>query len=85
MNRLDPDDWAEPISHIIYTPFGSRLLVTSESGYSFTVYSYNGDLNYMTSTDSGDIIYNDVDQNWYFRTVSPEYIIDISTLIVEPS
>ncbi len=82
---LDPLIWKEPILHIIYTPSGSKLYLEPEDGYGFTVYNSDGDEFYMEASFNWNIIYNDLDELWYFHSITPENEIDITTLVVEKS
>jgi len=81
---LDPEDWENPILHILYRPSGVRLILNPEDGYAFTVYNSNGDEFYMPSTRNWNIFYNDENGFWYFHSENDENIIDITTLVVEP-
>jgi prepilin-type N-terminal cleavage/methylation domain-containing protein len=80
---LDPDDWDEPILHIYYTPVSSRIYLTPEDGYSFTVYNFDGQEFYLNSDYNWGLVYNAVDDTYYFHSIDPSNVIDISTLVVE--
>ena len=80
---LEPDDWDHSINNIHYKPSGSKLLLRPADGYQFTVYNDANDEFYMTSAYNWNIIYNDLDGNWYFHTITSSNQINIDTLIVE--
>lgn len=79
---LEKEDWDQPIMHILYTPQGNLLKLEPEEGYSFTVYNSSGTEFYMSYRYKWNIYYNTTDKNWYFHSVEPENIIDISTLVI---
>lgn len=80
---LDPNDWANPIDHIIYTPNGSRISIRPEDGYVFKVIDRNGNERVLTNRHNWSIWYDMETKNWYFHRIAPGLEIDIETLIVE--
>ncbi|MCD4826367.1 MAG: prepilin-type N-terminal cleavage/methylation domain-containing protein [Acholeplasmataceae bacterium] len=80
---LDPEDWDGYILHINYRPSGSLLRLTLEPGYQFVFDTIAGTTITIRSSFNWSIIYNDLDSNWYYHSVTPENQIDIDTLIVE--
>lgn len=80
---LDPLDWVSPILHIYYTPSGSTLKIRPESGYEFLVYSNEDELIVLPSTRNYSLIYSDIDELWYYYSIAPENVIDITTLEVQ--
>jgi len=79
---LEPDDWDEPIQHIYYTPSGSTLKVKPEAGYEFVVYTPEDEMIVLKSTTNYSLIYSDLDELWYYYSISEENVIDITTLEV---
>ena len=82
---LDPEEWAEAIDHIYYKPGGSTLAIEPEDGYTFIVTDSDGDTRELSSTLNWNLIYNDLDGNWYYHYIDEDNIIDISTLQVVES
>ncbi len=82
---LNPEDWQDPVLHIHYRPSGQYLFLRPEDGFSFTVWNDDNEMFYMKSTYNWNIIYNHVDDTWYFHTVEENNIINIETLVVELS
>ena len=80
---LNPEDWEEPILHIIYQPSGYKLRIEPEDGYEFVVENFEGDVITIKSRLNWDIIYNDLDGLWYYKSIDDKYKIDISTLVVQ--
>ncbi len=80
---LDPENWDEAIMHIHYKPSGSSLFLRPEDGYGFTVYNFDNDEFSLDSTYNWNLIYSDIDGNWYFHSITESNIIDINTLVVE--
>ena len=79
---LDPEEWTEAIEHIYYKPGGSTLAIEPEDGYTFIVTDSDGNTRELSSTLNWNLIYNDLDGNWYYHTIDEDNIIDISTLQV---
>ena len=79
---LDPEEWGQPVNHILYEPSGSKLQLSPEDGYSFTVVDKDGKQQTITSDDNSSLIYDAKTDKWYYKTVSPKREIDISTLEV---
>ena len=82
---LNPEDWQDPVGHIVYKPSGKDLLITPEHGYTFLVNDYNGNLQIMPSTYNWNLVYNANTQYWYYHSINEENLIDIATLKIEPS
>jgi len=78
---LDPDDWQDPVNHMLYKPSGQKLMVTPEDGYEFKVELESGES--KTVWKGYNIIYDVEDKNWYYHFISLDNIIDIDTLRVE--
>ncbi len=82
---LNPEDWAEAVNHIYYKPSGNVLRLRPEKGYEFTIYNSDNEEFTMKGSYNWNLIYNDLDGNWYFHVMTPENIVDINTLVVELS
>lgn len=80
---LDPSDWDGPIDHICYMTAGSLIRIRPEEGYSFTFEFKSGAAGELKGSSNWDLIYNDKDKKWYFRSKDePAYEIKIETLSV---
>lgn len=79
---LDPNDWKDPVEHIIYKPGGSDLRIKPEDGYSFTVNSISGEEKILKASYNWDLVYNNVNKKWYYHSVAESNEIDINTLNV---
>ncbi|BCR35748.1 type II secretion system protein [Mariniplasma anaerobium] len=80
---LDPEDWDTFVLHILYKPSGSALRLDIEPGYQFVFETISGSTVVIRSTFNWSIIYNDLDEKWYYHSIDPDKEIDIDTLIVE--
>ena len=80
---LDPADWELPVDQIYYKPVGSRLEIRPEEGYDFLVEDMEGNEKVLTNRSNYNLIYNDLDGNWYYHSISEENIIDIDTLKIQ--
>lgn len=80
---LDPKEWAGYVLHIHYRPSGSKLLLEIEDGYQF-VFNKKDDTRYvLKSTLNWNLIYNVIDEKWYFHSIALSNEINIDTLVVE--
>jgi len=79
---IDPEEWETAITHFIYRPSGSQLLVTPEEGFTPTVETIFGEV--RTVYDNYNIIYDTITEKWYWHSIKPENEIDISTLQLVP-
>jgi type II secretory pathway pseudopilin PulG len=82
---LDPDDWSNPIGHIIYSPSGSNIYLRPEDGYQFVLENENGDIFILKSSYQWNLIYNTIEDQWYYHRPEEGNIVLFSTLIIEPS
>lgn len=82
---LDPDDWDDPVDHIYYTPSGSTIRLSPEDNYTMTIDTVEGDTKTLTASLNWDIIYNAIDDKWYFHSIDPNNEIIYDTLSVSPS
>ena len=80
---LDPEDWDTYVLHILYKPSGSTLRLDIEPGYQFVFETISGSTVVIRSNFNWSIIYNDLDEKWYYHSIDPLKEIDIDTLIVE--
>lgn len=80
---LDPEDWINPIGNIYYKPVGSRLQIRPAEGYQFIVLDIYGNTRYLTNRSNHNLIYNDIDKNWYIQSISAGNIIDIKTIKIQ--
>lgn len=80
---LDPKDWTEPIGNIYYKPVGSRLQIRPGEGYQFIVEDIYGNTRNLTNRSNHNLIYNDIDKNWYYQSISEGNIIDIGTMKIQ--
>lgn len=79
---LDPSDWGSPINHITYSPSGAELRVRPEDGYSFFYELKSGGVIELTGHSNWNLIYNNKDKKWYHRSIAPENVVKIETLIL---
>ncbi|NCB41863.1 MAG: prepilin-type N-terminal cleavage/methylation domain-containing protein [Clostridia bacterium] len=77
---LDPQDWNEPILHIIYTPSGSTVRIKPEDGYRFIVEDYVGATRVLTSSSNWNLLYDVKTETWYYHSISASNVIDINSL-----
>jgi prepilin-type N-terminal cleavage/methylation domain-containing protein len=81
---LNPADWINPVNHIYYKPGGSRIAIRPEEGYNFYVKNVNGTSLTLTNRSSWNLVYNNLDQKWYYHSINVNNEIDISTLEIKP-
>jgi len=77
---LDPADWINPVNHVYYKPGGSKIAIRPEEGYSFYVKNINGTSLTLTYNLNWNLVYSNLDQKWYYHSISANNEIDISTL-----
>ncbi len=81
---LDPDEWAGPVTNAYYRPRGSRLGVSPEAGYTFTVRDLHGSYRILTHQLQWSLWYDVVTNKWYYHSIAPENEIAIETLRINP-
>jgi prepilin-type N-terminal cleavage/methylation domain-containing protein len=81
---LNPADWINPINHVYYKPGGSKIAISPENGYSFYVNKIDGTPKILTYNLHWNLVYSNLDQKWYYHSISPNNEIDISTLEIKP-
>lgn len=81
---LNPADWINPVNHVYYKPGGSNIAIRPEEGYSFYVNKVDGTPKILTFKLSWNLVYSNLDQKWYYHSISPDNEIDISTLQIKP-
>lgn len=81
---LDPDEWSVPVANAYYRPRGSRLGVSPEPGFKFTVRDVNGNYRILTHQLQWSIWYDLITSKWYYHSIAPENEILIATLRIEP-
>lgn len=79
---LDPEEWSEPVLHIIYTPSGSTMRIKPEDGYRFLVEDYTGAIRTLTSSSNWNLIYDVTTETWYYHSIAESNVIDINSLQV---
>lgn len=77
---LDPDDWEYPILHLTYVPSGSTLRINIEYGYEAVFEKSTGEIYALPGTRNYAIIYNLLDEKWYYHIISEDHIIDFNTI-----
>jgi prepilin-type N-terminal cleavage/methylation domain-containing protein len=83
---LNPSDWGrtKPIEHITYTAGGAQVSIRPEEGYKISLVSAV-DPNktwVMTASLNWNITYDDKTKKWYYHTIDPANVVDISTMKV---
>jgi len=81
---LDPALYAAAIEHVYYKVGGSRVSVRPEAGYVMTVTDAFGKSRVLTDKLSWDLVYDATSGQWYYHTIDPSNLIDITTLTVTP-
>lgn len=81
---LNPEDWKSPINHIYYRPSGSKLFLEPEDGYQFILETVRGVTINLTSSLNYNLIYNTVDQKWYYHSIEAENEVIFETMSVTP-
>ncbi len=79
---LNPSDWQNAVSGIIYKPVGNRLNISPAPGYVFYVNDVKGLERTLTPEMSWNLVYSLKDSSWYFHSSNPGSEINISTLRV---
>jgi len=81
---LNPADWINPVNHVYYKPGGSKIAIRPEEGYNFYVKNINGTQLTLTNRSNWNLVYSNLDQKWYYHSISANNEIDISTLQIKP-
>lgn len=79
---LNSDDWDEPFEHIIYRPRGNSFSISPEKGYKMVVIGADGAKRVLKERYNWNLWYDFVTEEWYYRSISGENLIDIDTLEV---
>jgi len=83
---LNPDDWgrSKPIEHITYTAGGAQVNIRPEDGYKISLVSAVDPTKtwVMTASLNWNITYDDKTKKWYYHTIDPANVVDISTMKV---
>jgi len=82
---LDPAEYAAAIGNVYYKPVGSTLQAKPAAGYVMTVTGAGGQTLVLTSQLNWNLVYDSTSGQWYYHTIDPSNLIDISTLMVTPS
>ncbi len=80
---LDPKDWENPVAHIYFKPVGNRLQIRPAEGYKFIVEDMNGNTKELTNRSNHNLVYNHLDQRWYYHSISDGNEININTLDIK--
>ncbi|MEI6614608.1 MAG: hypothetical protein WCL37_06905 [Chrysiogenales bacterium] len=80
---MDPDEWANAVNGIYYSPSGSLIKFTPQEGYSFYMTGVDGKELVLKSTTNWSMWYSLTEKKWYYHKVDSKNEIDISTLRVE--
>jgi prepilin-type N-terminal cleavage/methylation domain-containing protein len=78
---LDPNEWKEAISGIIYTPQGDSISISPGEGYTFSVASASG--KQVTVSGNKKIVYSMETNQWYSSSIKKGNEVNISTLQVK--
>jgi prepilin-type N-terminal cleavage/methylation domain-containing protein len=81
---LDPADYADPIDNIYFKPVGSTLQARPAAGYVMTVTDATGEVRELTPDLRWSLVYDAATGEWYYHTIDPANLIDISTLTTTP-
>lgn len=79
---LNSEDWDEPIEHIIYRPRGNSFSTSPEEGYKMVVMGADGTQRVLKERYNWNLWYDFVTEEWYYKSISEENLIDIDTLEV---
>ena len=79
---LDIDDFEDPMYNFEIVPRGSRINLRLEDGYSLSIELIDGTVIDMNYWYNWNLIYDTATDTFYFRSVSEDSMIDISTLVV---
>jgi hypothetical protein len=77
---LVPADWSKAYDHAYYTPTGSRIKVTPETGYALVMKTKSGGTKTVTSGSKSSLIKDVASGKWYYGSVSKSNEVDIATL-----
>jgi len=81
---LDPAQYAAAIDHVYYKPVGSTLTAHPEAGYVMTVTDAQGQTRKLTSQLRWNLVYDATSSQWYYHSIDPANLIDITTLKTTP-
>lgn len=79
---LTSEDWNEPFEHVIYRPRGNSFSISPEEGYKMVVMGADGTERVLKERYNWNLWYDFVTEEWYYKSISEENLIDINTLEV---
>ena len=77
---LDPEEWAQPVNGLYYSPGGTRVTIQPAEGYTLTMKSTAGATLTLTPKLKWDLLYDVSDKQWYYHRKDPVNAVDINTL-----
>jgi len=80
---LDPKEWSIPYEGIYYIPVGNRKNISPDDGFTFYVTDTKGKERKLKPNYNWNLVYSIEDGEWYFKKITENNKIDISTLKVE--
>jgi len=81
---LDPAQFAAAQDHVFYTVGGTKVNARPEAGYVMTVTDASGTSRVLTNKLSWNLTYDATSGQWYYHTIDPANLVDITTLKVTP-
>ncbi len=82
---LDPDTWnGVPYEGIVYGAGGSRISIKPDAGWRFTALGLDGNTRVLTAGLNWNLWYDMNTSAWYYHSITPAEMIDISTLQITP-
>jgi len=79
---LNPAEWTQPVSGLLYTPAGEQVLVKPVTGYTMTIKTTQGKTVSITPTLKWGILYDVPTKKWYYKQKEDYNVVNISTLQV---
>ena len=79
---LNPSEWTQPVSGLLYTPAGEQVLVTPGTGYTMTIKTTKGATVTITPALKWGILYDVPTRQWYYKQKEDYNVVNISTLQV---
>lgn len=81
---LDPAEYAGAMDNVFYTVGGAKVNARPAPGYVMTVTDAAGKTRVLTNKLKWNLTYDATTGTWYYHTIDPANVIDISTLKITP-
>jgi prepilin-type N-terminal cleavage/methylation domain-containing protein len=79
---LNPAEWTQPVTGLLYTPAGEQVIVEPATGYTMTMKTTRGATVTLTPALNWNLLYDVPTGQWYYKQKEDKNVVNISTLQV---